>query len=386
MNLNLIKSLKVYIIIILISILFSLYSFEAFLNYQKSANDNLKFKKKMLLQKENKIYDERTTDQYYRYLSNENKDVSVVFYPNYFLKENSIFQPLSGVSNSLTINCNENGYISTYLSDRYGFNNPDKEWNGDEIEYIVIGDSFAHGACVNRPNDISSILRNLTKKKVLNLGYGHNGPLFEYVILREYIQKNTKKILWLYYEGNDQSDLNVELNNKFLNYYLLDNKFSQKLITRQSEVDELIKKKIPDLLRYREELRNKENIKYKILKFIRLDKTKTILRNKKEKFQKKKFIEIMKKANDLAIDNNSKLYFVYLPSYHRYNKLIKDNNYNDFIFIKNSMRDLNIPFIDLHTDLISKNPKAFFPFGLAGHYNENGYKEVGKFLFEKTKD
>ena len=66
MNLNLIKSLKVYIIIILISILFSLYSFEAFLNYQKSANDNLKFKKKMLLQKENKIYDERTTDQYYR--------------------------------------------------------------------------------------------------------------------------------------------------------------------------------------------------------------------------------------------------------------------------------------------------------------------------------
>ena len=386
MNLNLIKSLKVYIIIILISILFSLYSFEAFLNYQKSANDNLKFKKKMLLQKENKIYDERTTDQYYRYLSNENKDVSVVFYPNYFLKENSIFQPLSGVSNSLTINCNENGYISTYLSDRYGFNNPDKEWDNDEIEYIVIGDSFAHGACVNRPNDISSILRNLTKKKVLNLGYGHNGPLFEYVILREYIQKNTKKILWLYYEGNDQSDLNVELNNKFLNYYLLDNKFSQKLITRQSEVDELIKKKIPDLLRYREELRNKENIKYKILKFIRLDKTKTILRNKKEKFQKKKFIEIMKKANDLAIDNNSKLYFVYLPSYHRYNKLIKDNNYNDFIFIKNSMRDLNIPFIDLHTDLISKNPKAYFPFGLAGHYNENGYKEVGKFLFEKTKE
>ena len=386
MNLNLIKSLKVYIIIILISILFSLYSFEAFLNYQKSANDNLKFKKKMLLQKENKIYDERTTDQYYRYLSNENKDVSVVFYPNYFLKENSIFQPLSGVSNSLTINCNENGYISTYLSDRYGFNNPDKEWDNDEIEYIVIGDSFAHGACANRPNDISSILRNLTKKKVLNLGYGHNGPLFEYVILREYIQKNTKKILWLYYEGNDQSDLNVELNNKFLNYYLLDNKFSQKLITRQPEVDELIKKKIPDLLRYREELRNKENIKYKILKFIRLDKTKTILRNKKEKFQKKKFIEIMKKANDLAIDNNSKLYFVYLPSYHRYNKLIKDNNYNDFIFIKNSMRDLNIPFIDLHTDLISKNPKAYFPFGLAGHYNENGYKEVGKFLFEKTKE
>ena len=250
----------------------------------------------------------------------------------------------------------------------------------NEIEYILIGDSFVHGACVNRPDDISSVLRGLTGKKILNLGYGHIGPLFEYIILREYIQKNTKKILWFYYEGNDQSDLNIELDNKFLNNYLLDYKFSQKLIVRQFEVDELIKKKIPDLLRYREELKDKENIKYKTLKFIRLDKTKRILRNKKEKF-----IEIMKKANDLAKDNNSKLYFVYLPSYNRYNKLIKNNNYKDFIFIKNSIKDLNIPFIDLHTDLISKNPEAYFPFGLEGHYNEKGYKNVGKFLFEKTK-
>ncbi len=372
-------------IIIIISVLISLYLFEAFLNYQKNKNSNLELKKKLFLKKENKVYDERTTEEYYRYMSSKNKNVSVAFYPNYFLRENSIFQPLSGVSNSLTIICNENGYISTYLSDRFGFNNPDEEWDGVEVEYLIIGDSFAHGACVNRPNDIASILRNLTNKKILNLGYGDIGPLFEYAILREYIQKNTKKILWLYYEGNDQSDLNKELDNKFLDNYLLDSKFSQGLIKRQTEVDELIKKKIPDLLKYKEELKNKENIKYKILKFVRLDKTKRILRNKKEKFQKKKFIEIIKRANDLAIDNNSKLYFVYLPSYHRYNKIIEDDDYKDFLFIKNSIRDLNIPFIDLHTDLISKNPKAFFPFGLEGHYNENGYKQVGKFLFEKTK-
>ena len=116
-----------------------------------------------------------------------------------------------------------------------------------------------------------------------------------------------------------------------------------------------------------------------------MDKTKRILRNKKEKFQKEKFIEIIKKVNDLALDNNSKLYFVYLPSYHRYKNIIKDNNYKDFNYIKNSIIDLNIPFIDLHTDLISKNYKAFFPFGLVGHYDEKGYKEVAKFIFEKTK-
>ena len=381
---NLIKSLKIYSIIIFISFIFSLYSFETFLNYKKNKNSNLKFKKELLLKNENKVYDERTTEQYYRHLLKENKNVSVVFYPNYFLNENSAFQPLSGVSKSLTINCNENGYISTYQSDRFGFNNPDTEWDSAEIEYILIGDSFTHGACVNRPNDISSIMRNLTGKNVLNLGYGHIGPLFEYAILREYIQKNTKKILWLYFEGNDQSDLNIELNNEFLNTYLLDAKFSQNLIMRQPEVDELIKKKIPDLLRYRNELNNKKNIKYKILKFIRLDQTKRVLRNKREKFQKKKFVEIMKKVNNLAVNNNSKLYFIYLPSYHRYNKLIQDDDYKEFSFIKKSIENLNIPFIDLHTDLISDNPKDYFPFGLDGHYNEKGYKKIGKFLLEKT--
>ena len=30
--------------------------------------------------------------------------------------------------------------------------------------------SFAHGACINRPHDIASVLRILSKKTVLNLG------------------------------------------------------------------------------------------------------------------------------------------------------------------------------------------------------------------------
>ena len=93
MNLNLIKSSKVYIIIIIISVLSSLYSFEAFLNYKKDENRSLKLKKELLLEKENKVFDERTIEQYFRYLSGKNKNISVAFYPNYFLRENSIFQP-----------------------------------------------------------------------------------------------------------------------------------------------------------------------------------------------------------------------------------------------------------------------------------------------------
>ena len=64
---------------------------------------------------------------------------------------------------------------------------PDNQWDEREIEYLLVGDSFALGQCVNRPNDISSVLRTLSNKSVLNLAYDGNGPLIEYATLREYL-------------------------------------------------------------------------------------------------------------------------------------------------------------------------------------------------------
>ena len=47
--------------------------------------------------------------------------------------------PLSGVSNSETVLCNENGFWAKYNSDRYGFRNPDNVWDENEIEYLILG-------------------------------------------------------------------------------------------------------------------------------------------------------------------------------------------------------------------------------------------------------
>ena len=69
------------------------------------------------------------------------------------------------------------GYFAIYNSDRYGFNNPDKEWEQNEIEYLLVGDSMTMGHCVNRPDDVSSVLRKISNRSVLNLGYRGNGPL-----------------------------------------------------------------------------------------------------------------------------------------------------------------------------------------------------------------
>ena len=55
------------------------------------------------------------------------------------------------------------------MSDRYGFNNPDYEWDKEKIDFLLVGDSFVHGACVNRPYDIASQMR---KWKILSFKLG----------------------------------------------------------------------------------------------------------------------------------------------------------------------------------------------------------------------
>ena len=125
--------------------------------------------------------------------------------------------------------CNENGYYAIYNSDRYGFNNPDTEWDQSEIEYLLVGDSYLQGYCVNRPNDMTSVLRKLSNKSALNLGLGGNGPLIQYAGLREYLSPKVKRLSDLF-EGNDLENLSKELDNPILNKYLTDYNYSQRLL------------------------------------------------------------------------------------------------------------------------------------------------------------
>ena len=196
-------SLKLYIIIALISIIFSLYLSEAYFTLNSFHNkpqsvslDKSKVYKKIT----GKEYDERSKLEIYSDLKRNNSKISVVVPPFYFINKKTATLPLSNQSNNIIINCNENGYYSINKTDRYGFNNPNEEWDKEEIEYVLIGDSFVYGDCVNRPHDISSVLRILSNKPVLNLGQKGNGPLLEYATLKEYVQKNVKNIIWVFYE------------------------------------------------------------------------------------------------------------------------------------------------------------------------------------------
>ena len=86
------------------------------------------------------------------------------------------------VSNTLTVHCNEIGYMNTWISDRYGFNNKDFLWD-KKIENILIGDSFVHGACVKNEKNISSNI-NSYGSSTLSFGLGGTGPLHQLAFKR----------------------------------------------------------------------------------------------------------------------------------------------------------------------------------------------------------
>ena len=102
---------------------------------------------------------------------------------------------------------------------------------------MVLGDSFAHGAGLQDGEDAVSLLRADFPNSV-NLGNGGNGPLTALATLREYGPKlKPHVVVYLYYEGNDLSDLSKEEESPLLMRYLEDPSRSQNLHARHTAIN-----------------------------------------------------------------------------------------------------------------------------------------------------
>ena len=390
------KTFRVYTIIILVAIIIALYTFEGYIritNSKKTSeiNNSNFLKEKIYKEKTGKQYDFRTNVQIAEYFLNKGENITIPFLPHHLRSSSNLdLFHLSGPSNSKIICCNENGYWSIIDTDKYGFNNPGGVWKKSEIEFVLVGDSFTFGDCVNRPNDIPSVLRNLTGKAVINLGYRGNGPLMEYATLKEYFpeQSNVKNILWLYYEGNDNYEFTLELKNNILKKYFEDKNFSQNLKNKQQQIDIITKiplaevKEKKDRSKNQNNFKKQQNISVEVIEFLKLKKTRAGLReNSKPRPQ---FKTLLKLTLEFAKQNNSNFYFVYLPEYERY--ILSNYKQKNYKKIKRITKDLNIPFIDIHKEVFAKekNPLKLFPFELPGHYNTYGYKKVAENIFKNT--
>ena len=392
------KETKTKLTIALVSSIFGLYLIEIYFFIDS---------KQFRIWKSGVQYDTRTKYEIYSDLKKEDPNITAVVGPVHFLKKNNqkIF-PLSGVSNRKTILCNENGYFPIYQSDRYGFNNPDDEWHEEEIEFMIAGDSFAHGWCVNQSDTIAGNLRKLTKKRIITLGQNGNGPLIEYASLREYLPlKKTKRVLWIHYEkddvsGNNLQGLKLELNNEILSNYLKDQKFKQNLHLRQNEVDLIVEDELIKQEKvFQESGRTYKLTRYSLGKFLKLFSLRDLIKVSIHNFSRKSssrsvqiinpdFKKIIKLAKNFVEQNGSEFYFVYAPENYRYR--IKLNNdktqrLHDYKKVIDYINSLNIPIIDLQQDVFQKHkdPLSLFPWRNDVHYTVDGYKLVSEVIFNK---
>lgn len=149
--------------------------------------------------------------------------------------------PLTGVSNISSVYCNESGQWLVYVADRYGFNNPDAVWNSNEHNVVVLGDSFAQGACVPSGRSAVDVLRS-DDHGTVSLGVGGTGPLLQLGVLKEYGPlARPKTVFWFFYEGNDlHTNLRIESQFAYLRRYLSSD-FHQGLPERRASIDRFLR-------------------------------------------------------------------------------------------------------------------------------------------------
>ena len=101
------------------------------------------------------------------------------------------------------------------------------------------------------------------------------------------------------------------------------------------------------------------------------------------------FKNVLRLSNKFTKQNNSKLYFVYLPE-HFFNLVTnKPHTYMNYKAVIQIVESLNIPVIDIQKDLFEKHkdPLSLYPFRiLASHFNEKGYQLVTETIFNKINE
>ena len=114
--------------------------------------------------------------------------------------------PLAPQPNSRLYFCNEGYGLITYSTDRFGFRNQDAAWDKN-IDILLIGDSFTHGACVLEKDTIAGFLK--AKTNVINLGSYGNHAIHNAAVEKIFIPalKPKKAVLIFHANDNDDGDL-----------------------------------------------------------------------------------------------------------------------------------------------------------------------------------
>ncbi len=304
------------------------------------------------------------------------------------------FLPLNGISNRVTVLCNETGKYAIYDSDERGFHNPKGIWESSRMSIAALGDSFAIGACAPSDENFVALIR-ARYPNTLNLGMLGEGPLIMLAALKEYLPPvKPKVVLWFFYEENDFTDLLKEANSALLRRYLQDD-FKQGLFGRQTDIDQALIDYIENAIKTaaKNEEQKIEGMEHtskasetlkNFLKLTYLRQTLgagfggTVQTSELPEYsgaQLDLFRNVLLQAKMSVGTWGGVLYFVYLPGRDRY---AYDLDYNRKSILS-IVRGLDLPIIDLSDSFqLRGDPLRWFPFGRFGHYNEEGNRLVAK--------
>lgn len=291
--------------------------------------------------------------------------------------------PLAGLSNVLTVYCNERSGWTIYLADEHGFRNPRNPTRSTAGERIaLIGDSFVQGACVPDAKTLSGVLRT-RGWQAENYGVAGDGPLLELATLQEYVLPlNPSKVVWFFYEGNDIRDLALEMTAPPIIRYLTDGPYQQ-LMTRQREIDTVLEAGVKAIEQ------SESRIDFLQLKRLRTalnlsgigaaaDTTspiEPILPNLKS---------VLERASQLIHANGSRMLFVYLPTADRF----RDEPHYYVNMEKQVIRiacAAHINTLSVSSRLNNDARSLQYFTNLGGHYghlNESGYALVADLVHQ----
>lgn len=290
--------------------------------------------------------------------------------------------PMASIPYATVVSCNESGEWQIYQADRHGFNNDDKQWDSPPAIGMV-GDSFTHGSCVQRDQNMAKFL-NDQFGGVINLGVGGFGPMFELAALSEYLRPlEPPTVLWVFFEGNDLTeDLPDEFETPMLQRYLHDENYSQNLIHRSDEV----KIALTDYInRYFTEALHRVDGPYEaIIAFLSLDRLRQAIgvgpvqigyNFGKLDSELTLFRQVLRTANQRVKSWQGRLYLVYLPESARYLSKFGISPIRQRIYkgVKAIALDERIPFIDVAA-AFAHNPSPETLYAYPGaHFSPKGY-------------
>ena len=371
------------IFINLLILYFFLYIFEIGLNYKKD-----------------KLF-QKTRLNYLNHQKNDNPNqklyLNVGAYK--FIDKNFEILPLSGYNNSKILLClDEKNKPVYFVSDENGFNN---QKINKENDFLLIGDSYIQGMCVNTEENLNSQFLKLSYNTV-SLGVGGNGPLLELATFKEYIDNyRYKDIILFITPSNDFKDLSGESKNQVLLNYLHQKNYKQNL---KSNKNEELKKKILDNFfgKKTERVFNDFfsvyhfNLKELGNKFENIFKNNKDLNNKFEYLNNKKldflFIKILNEFKLITTERNIKLYVVFnslnpdflFPTTDSEKKISQLLLKSKLTIIKTHLKENNISYFDFNSYLLKKYDKNEIKKkfkkinGHWDHYTEEGFFELAE--------